>query len=106
MQDSVWTYDELLALLGTSKKTVVTTEAALLRVVDLLNGASPDPEDPAHSYDEIALRCLVGLLSSGLYTDDAGAPGLIAWTIALPGFLRGKNMFLADPRTYLGTTVI
>lgn len=106
MQDSTWTLDELLALLGTSKKTVVTSESALARMVELLNGADPEPDDPAHSYDEIALRAMVGMLASGQYGEDAGAAGAAAWTVALPGFLRGKAMFLAQPLTYLGTAVL
>lgn len=100
-----WTFEELLALLGTSKKIVETSQESLERVVELLNGASVET-DPAHSYDEIALRAMQGLLASGVYTDDPGGTGVIAWTVALPGFLRGKGEFLERPGLWLSTAAV
>lgn len=106
--NAYWTYDELVALLGTSKKAVVTSEPALHRMVELLNGGGAvdtDTDDPAHPYDEIALRAMVGLLASGLYPEDTGAAGVVAWTVCLPGFLRGKAMFLEKAELYLATAI-
>lgn len=101
-----WTLEELLALLGTSKKRVITSQESLEAIVALLNGAEPSEDDPAHPYDEIALRCMVGLLAGASYRDDVGAAGVTAWTVCLPGFLRGKNEFLKAPDAWLSTTVV
>lgn len=97
----LWTVDEVLALLGTSKKQVVITEDDLPRIVDILNG-----EDEAHTLDEIALAAMQGLLASGQFSEAGGArsAGVLAWTDAVPGFIQGKNTFLAMASTLMATT--
>lgn len=101
-----WTPDELLALLGTSKKRIEISTDDLETMVDILNGAS-FPEDAAHPLDEIALRAFVGLLASGNYDDERMAvAGELAWIGCVPAFLRGKSRFLAMDETLMATTVI
>lgn len=101
-----WTADELLALLGTSKKIVEITTDDLEAMVDILNGEG-DTGDDAHPIDEIALRCFVGLLASGDYTNESMAvAGELAWIACVPAFLRGKSRFLAMDQTLMATTVI
>lgn len=106
MSDS-WTPDELLALLGTSKKHIEITTDDLSAMVDILNGEGVPGEDEGHPLDEIALRAFVGLLASGDYTDESMAvAGELAWIACVPAFLRGKSRFLAMDQTLMATTVV
>jgi hypothetical protein len=96
-----WTPEEVLVLFGSSKKHVEITEDDLQNITDILNN---EAGDEPHPLDEIALRSMVGLLASGQYADAPRAAGVAAWTECVPGFLTGKNTFLAIGDTLMATT--
>jgi hypothetical protein len=102
-----WTPDELVALLGTSKKHIEITTDDLQAMVDILNGEAAPIDDEGHPLDEIALRAFVGLLASGDYTNESMAvAGELAWIACVPAFLRGKSRFLGMDQTLMATTIV
>lgn len=86
-----WSVEELVALLGTSKKQVEISEDGLQTMVDILNGEDGDEEFPL---DKIALDCTAGLLASGRYEGAERNAAVVAWTQCVPGFVQGKNTFI------------